>query len=66
MNANFGKKFIQSDVNVRPGNSGGPLVTKNGQVIGMTVSGVQINGAGQGINFFIPIGDALDALNIKE
>ena len=61
-----GKKFIQSDVNVRPGNSGGPLVTKNGQVIGMTVSGVQINGTGQGINFFIPIGDALDALNIKE
>lgn len=26
------KRFIQSDVNVRPGNSGGPLVNKQGQV----------------------------------
>jgi serine protease Do len=60
-----GKKLIQSDVNVRPGNSGGPLLDKDGTVIGITVSGLQINGAGQGINFFIPIGDALDAMSIK-
>lgn len=60
-----GRQFIQSDVNVRPGNSGGPLVDKNGVVVAITVSGVQINGAGQGINFFIPIGDALDSMRIK-
>ena len=60
-----GKSFIQSDVNVRPGSSGGPLVTKDGNVVGITVSGLQINGAGQGVNFFIPIADALDSMGIK-
>jgi len=60
-----GKTFIQSDVNVRPGSSGCPLVTKEGIVVGMTVSGMQVNGAGQGINFFIPIAEALDSLGIK-
>jgi serine protease Do len=60
-----GKTLIQSDVNVRPGSSGGPLVTKDGNVIAMTVSGLQVNGAGQGINFFIPIAEALDSIGIK-
>lgn len=60
-----GRRLIQSDVNVRPGNSGGPLVNKDGVVVAITVSGIQINNAGQGINFFIPIQDALDAMNIK-
>lgn len=55
-------RFIQSDVNVRPGNSGGPLVNKEGEVIGITVSGLVINNDAQGINFFIPIEDALNAL----
>jgi len=59
-----GRKLIQSDVNVRPGNSGGPLVTKEGLVVGVTVSGLQVKGASQGINFFIPIADALDALKL--
>ena len=59
-----GRKLIQSDVNVRPGNSGGPLVTKDGLVVGVTVSGLQVKGASQGINFFIPIADALDALKL--
>ena len=60
-----GRRLLQSDVSVRPGNSGGPLVNKSGSVVGITVSGVQINGAGQGINFFIPISDALDSMGIK-
>lgn len=57
------KNFIQSDVNIRPGNSGGPLLDKNGNVIGIAVSGVVINQVSQGINFFIPINDALKVLN---
>jgi len=57
--------YIQSDVNVVPGNSGGPLIDKTGNVVGITVSGIFINRAPQGINFFIPINDAVDALNLK-
>jgi serine protease Do len=56
------KRFIQSDVNVRPGNSGGPLVNKQGDVIGITVSGLVVNNDAQGINFFIPIDDALKSM----
>lgn len=59
------KTLIQSDVNVLNGNSGGPLVNGNGEVVGITVSGIQVNKAAQGINFFIPIKDALDSMNIK-
>lgn len=59
-----GKQFIQSDVNVVPGNSGGPLINSDGKVIGITVSGVRFNEANQGINFFIPINDALQKLKI--
>lgn len=60
-----GKTLIQSDVNVRAGSSGGPMVTKDGNVVGMTVSALQVNGAGQGVNFFIPIAEALDSMGIK-
>lgn len=56
------KTLIQSDVNIRPGNSGGPLVDKNGAVVGIAVSGLVIDNSSQGINFFIPIDDALIAL----
>ena len=58
------KTFIQSDVNIRPGNSGGPLVTKDGDVVGIAVSGLVVNGDFQGINFFIPINDALVSLGV--
>lgn len=58
-------RFIQSDVNVMPGNSGGPLVDGNGNVIGLTVSGRLFGGTMAGLNMFIPIKDALDVLNIE-
>jgi S1-C subfamily serine protease len=58
-------KFIQSDVNIRPGNSGGPMVNKDGEVIGIAVSAFVVNGQGQGLNFFIPIADALKTLKIE-
>lgn len=57
------KKLIQSDVNIQPGNSGGPLLDKNGTVVGIAVSGLTINNVAQGLNFFIPVGDAITALN---
>jgi serine protease Do len=58
------KTLMQSDVNVRPGSSGGPLVDKNGVVVGIAVSGIIIDNAPQGINFFIPIDDAFKTLGV--
>lgn len=60
-----GFSFIQSDVTVNHGNSGGPLLDEKGQVIGITDLGYQPDGVPTGINLFIPIGDALDFLNLK-
>lgn len=57
-----GLPYIQSDVTVNHGNSGGPLLDESGAVIGVTVSGYDISGAPVGINLFIPIADALKAL----
>lgn len=57
--------FIQSDVTVNPGNSGGPLLNAEGEVVAVTVSGLRTEAAPTGINLFIPIGDALRALNLQ-
>jgi S1-C subfamily serine protease len=59
-----GQTFIQSDVMVNHGSSGGPLLDEKGRVIGLTVSGQAPNGDPIGLNFFIPIGDALKALSL--
>lgn len=60
-----GFSFIQSDVNVNPGNSGGPLLDEKGAVIGITVLAYRPDDLPTGINLFIPIGDALDFLNLR-
>jgi S1-C subfamily serine protease len=59
-----GLSYIQSDVMVNHGSSGGPLLDEKGNVIGLTVSGRQDNGVPVGLNFFIPIDDALKALSL--
>ncbi|MHB1206000.1 MAG: S1C family serine protease [Rhodospirillaceae bacterium] len=53
--------FIQSDVGVTHGNSGGPMFDDKGNVIAMVVKGVE----GTAVNRFIPIGDALRVLEIQ-
>jgi serine protease Do len=42
---------IQLDAVLNPGNSGGPVLDKDGKVVGVVVSGVR----GAGVNFAIPI-----------
>jgi S1-C subfamily serine protease len=59
-----GFSFIQSDVAVTHGNSGGPLLDENGAVIGLTVLGLYPDQS-KSLNLFIPIGDALDFLALK-
>lgn len=59
-----GLRYIQSDVSINHGSSGGALLDENGAVIGITVSRVE-EGGPTGINFFIPIGDAMDFLNLE-
>lgn len=60
------QNFIQSDVETHPGNSGGPLLDTNGNIIGLSVGGVPApNGDGIGLNYFIPIGEALEKLDIE-
>lgn len=58
--------FIQGDVQVHAGSSGGPLLDEYGNIAGMSVSGVSYTplGFGTGLNFFVPIAEALRALDI--
>jgi serine protease Do len=60
-----GYAFIQSDVQVTHGNSGGPLVNKDGEVLGLTVSGYRPDGTTNAVNLFIPAGDAMDFLALN-
>jgi serine protease Do len=47
--------FIQTDVAVNPGNSGGPLFNTRGEVIGMNAQIYSRSGGYQGVSFAIPI-----------
>jgi serine protease Do len=59
-----GYSFIQSDVSVQHGNSGGPLVDAKGDVVGVAVSGMENRGAPLGLNFFIPAAESLAFLSV--
>ncbi len=52
--------FIQTDVAVNPGNSGGPLFDLQGAVIGINSQIYSRSGGYQGISFAIPIETALN------
>lgn len=54
--------LLQTDAAVNPGNSGGPLLNSEGQVVGITSSKIASSDV-DGVGFAIPITDALPILN---
>ncbi len=51
--------FIQTDVAVNPGNSGGPLYNTDGEVVGVNSQIYSRSGGYQGLSFAIPINVAM-------
>jgi len=62
-----GVSQIQSDVSIMPGNSGGPLLDRSGNIVGLSRSMVGLGGLPlkTGISFFTPIEQVLQATNIS-
>lgn len=54
--------FIQTDVAINRGNSGGPLMNAQGQVIGINSQIFSNSGGYQGVSFAIPIDTAMAAV----
>jgi serine protease Do len=51
--------FIQTDVAVNPGNSGGPLLNMRGEVVGINSQIISRSGGFMGISLAIPVDDAM-------
>lgn len=57
--------FLQTDASLNPGNSGGPLLSRFGCVVGINTAGIGGTEEGQvitGINFAIPVNELKEAL----
>ena len=55
--------FIQTDVAVNPGNSGGPLLNLDGNVVGINSQIYSRTGGYMGLSFAIPINVAMDVMH---
>lgn len=55
--------FIQTDVALNPGNSGGPLFNQQGEVVGINSRIFSGTGGYMGLSFSIPIDVAMDVAN---
>jgi S1-C subfamily serine protease len=58
-----GTTLIQTDAAVNPGNSGGPLLNGNGEVVGIVSFK---RSGGEGLNFALSIVDVLESLKAKK
>lgn len=59
------QNFIQADIEIHGGNSGGPLLDQYGNITGLSVAGYTENNAGMGLNLFVPVGETLESLGIN-
>lgn len=63
-NQNTMEGLIQTDASINSGNSGGPLINSNGQVIGINTAKAS---SAEGLGFAIPVNTAMPIINeIKE
>jgi Do/DeqQ family serine protease len=60
------RSFIQTDAAINPGNSGGPLVTTDGQLVGINTAIYSKTGGSMGIGFAIPTSLALPLMKSIE
>lgn len=51
-------RLIQTDAAINPGNSGGPLVSLDGQIVGINTAIATNSGGYQGVGFAIPVNQA--------
>jgi S1-C subfamily serine protease len=58
-----GVTLIQSDAAANPGNSGGPMLDRNGRVVGILTGGYR---GQEGLNFAVAIGHARDILEGRQ
>lgn len=58
-----GKHYVQTDAPVNPGNSGGPLVNKAGEIIGITTAKFS---EAENMGFAVPVNVLQDILNVYE
>jgi S1-C subfamily serine protease len=59
-----GRRRVQTDAPLSPGNSGGPLADADGNVLGV-VSFKLVGGKIEGVGFAVPMTEALDALGLR-
>jgi serine protease DegS len=59
----FFDDFIQTDADINLGNSGGALVTAQGQLVGINTAIISSSGGSEGIGLATPINQALDVMN---
>ena len=52
-------QLLQTDAAVNPGNSGGPIVNTQGEVIGIVTAIASSSGTNEGVGFAIPINEAI-------
>ena len=65
---NISTRALQTDAAINPGNSGGPLISIQGQVIGITSSKISNNGqtSVEGMGFAIPANDVVNIIKQLE
>lgn len=58
-----GQQLVQIDCDIKPGNSGGPVVDENGAVVGVATKSVTNTQSYQSVNYAVNIQEAISIMN---